>query len=492
MLGMFEQSAEKVLQQEISEIIDWLITFKPPQLMMTPYGDSVGMQLIQKKQFDKVLAMLAEKQITPTKNACNMTFAQMAMMCGASTEQVIEFEKFDSAAGINPETRTSNGGHPSFMIAANQLNLELLKHFVKTSEDHFLWQQTQSYLNRTLVHALYLPSLIKGEHSDDEYLAMTTFFVNEGVRFDIPDGCGYTAIDYALLYYPHLMKTHALLQSNPEQIRARPDRKKVQDFWGMTEIHMAVIKGDVKQLEALIALKASALANGTQQTPLHLLCCKTVSSPEHTIPMAERLMALEAQGICMNQGDINGFLPLHNAASFGMVELFEWLLNIEYHQKKLGDQLPTLLDFNNRTVAHDVCMNGEATNEDCLEIMKMIFTRCGPAIFMQPDRFGIPPVLYAYYCRPFLVPIILRALMISDLSKLDDYVASIIFNPDDLAQPPVLKTMFETLKMALHREKTLIIPFRKFITKQHATEILTHPDDHSDDKKDFIATCTVS
>jgi len=137
-------------------------------------------------------------------------------------------------------------------------------------------------------------------------------------------------------------------------------------------------------------------------------------------------------------------------------------------------------------------MNGAAANEDCLEITKIIFTQCGLSIFMHPDRFGIPPVLYAYYCRPFLIPIILRALMISDLTKMDEYVASIVFSSEEPAEPPILDSMLETLKVALHREQTLIAPFRKFVTKQHVTEILTHPEDHHEDKTAFFPSCTIS
>lgn len=495
MFTLFEKSAEIVLHQEVSQIVNLLSAFQPSQLSMTPYGDSLGMQLIQRKQFEKVLTMLRNKEIFPSKDACNMTFAQMALMCGASTEQCIEFEQFDATAGINPETRTSNAGHPSFLIATNQLQLDFLKHCVQHTESHFPWQQTQSYLNRTVAHALYLPSLIKGEHGEDDYIAMTSFLLEQGVKFDTPDACGYTAIDYAFLYHPELKKMLALIAPDHPQDHALPDPNKVQDFWGCTELHRVVLHGTDEQLQALLKAKASALANSTQQTPLHSLSCKPTLNPQETILMATHLMTLEEQGICMNQGDINGFLPLHNAAAFGQVELFEFLLAIKYGEKKFSEQLPTLLDSHNRTVAHDICMSGPALNEHYLEITKIILTQCGPMIFMQPDSFGIPPILYAYYCKPFLIPFILEALAIHP-EKLVEYVSNMMKGAEELIQQvPPIEIVFEKLAKILHREETLLASFRPFVSKPHAvlplTDHHTAHDKSSHSERSYFSGCVL-
>lgn len=470
MFTLFEKNAKALLSQEVSLIMNHLSAFQPSQLSMTPFGDSLGMQLIQKKQFEKVLEMLKNKEIFPSKNACNMTFAQMALMCGASGEQCVEFEQFDTAAGINPETRTSNAGHSSLMIAANQLQLDFLKHCVQNSENHFPWQKSQSFLNRTVAHALYLPSLIKGDHNEDEYIAVTSYLLEQGVKFNTPDAYGFTAIDYALLYHPHLTKMHALITTDHQQSLACPDPNQIQDFWGCTELHRVVLQGTLEQLQILLKEKASALANSTQQTPLHSLCCKPSIDPQESISKATCLISLEKEeGISMNQNDIHGFLPLHHAAAFGQVELFKWLMDIQYGNKKQSEQFHTLQDAHDRTVAHDICMSGPGLNEHYLELTKIILTQCGPTIFMQPDRFGIPPVLYAYYCKPFLIPFILEAFL-THPENLAEYLSSAKKSVAELVQQiPTIDMVFEKINYILHEKHEYRSIFQRFIHHSPST-----------------------
>jgi hypothetical protein len=330
----------------------------------------------------------------------------MALLCGATSEQIALFARYDAEVSINAETRPVNGANQTFMIAVNQVNLAVLEESIAVMGPHGKWQCAQSYLGRTIAHALFLPSPSKGNPTEAEFVQMIQFLQSQGVRFDLPDDCGHTAIDYAFVYYPQLVRLIQGESSPPKPL----SRTQLKDFWGLTEVHDAVMRGDLEKLQRLIDDGALARDNSTHQTPLHLLCCKAVSIPEKTKAMAALLMTLEAKGICMNQTDINGFYPVHNAAIYGEVTVFEYLLSVQYGGKTLGEQLADLQDSHARTVAHDVCMNGPATNEDSVLIVKLILTQCGPNIFMQPDIYGIPPIVYAYICKPFLVPIIVDSL----------------------------------------------------------------------------------
>lgn len=466
MPAFFPLVIAEAVRREVVVLMDWFRDFDPAQLKMTPFGDSEGMQLIQQGRFEEVLALLEAGNIQPTRNFCGMTFTHMAIIMSASKDQIERFEACDTKAGLDSLTlRITNGEHQSHMIAANQVNLNLLTHFVAEMEEKGTpWKlKNQSNLGRTVAHDLFLPSLMKGEHDDQAYLDIVAFLLEKGVPFDQPDELGLLPIDYARIYYPSLKLDLDKIDPNLKRKLELPDRNQLKGFWGDTEIHEAVYKGNLDKLRELIQLNATALANSTKQTPLHILGCKTVSDSEKIQCMLECLLSLEAKGTGMNQEDINGFLPIHNAVIFGMVDFFERLLEVTYNGKTLGSLLSTLQDAHGRTVAHHVCMNGPASNEESLRITKMILTRCGPSVFLQPDIYGVPPFMYAYYCRKDLLPFILKGVMSS--LNIQNCAEATLEAALSITEEVALNQLLDKVQHVFHHRPSLVAPFNKFLAK---------------------------
>lgn len=130
---------------DFSKAIQWLLNKKSDVFKVSPYGDTPAMQQIQKKQFDEVLSALEKGTINPEKDYCRFTFTQMALLCGASQEQLAKFAFYDAKFGNNSETRTANGAQQSFMMAANQVNLEALQSFLTPIQSHCKWQSITGY-----------------------------------------------------------------------------------------------------------------------------------------------------------------------------------------------------------------------------------------------------------------------------------------------------------------------------------------------------------
>ena len=416
----------------------------------SPYGDTEWMQQIQKRQFAEVLAALDAGDIKPQKDFCRFTFTQMAFLCGASPEEVRKFMLYDAKFGNNGESRTANGAQESYMMAANLVDLEALSSFLTLSRSHGKWQTAGGYLNRTVAHALFLPTTQKGAPTKDNYEAMIKFFYDAGVRFDVLDACRYTALDYARIYCPDVGLNFDLLDPKNQRCTDAdlPDPDQIQDFWGLTSVQYAVMRGNVAKLTQLDTSGATFTFNGTQQTPLHILCCMSYLPDEVAISVAKLLIAVENKGeFPMNQPDLNGFYPLHNAAAFGMPGVFNYLLTLQYEGKTLAEQLSSLTDSQGRNAAHDVCMNGSANEENSIALTKTLLKVAGIALFMHPDKYGVPPIVYAYVCRPYLVNIIVGALN-CDTSSIESYLAAIPGYQELIKAPlPSVAKLLATIKL---------------------------------------------
>ena len=399
-----KQELVPIQQPEFNKLLAILLEQNPSVFKTTPYGDTQGMQLVQTKQFSEALEQLKAGTIIPKKDLCRFTFTMMAQLVKADLNTIKEFMTIDIIHGNNVDSRCANGQWPLYMMAANLVSLENLQYFLSISDIKGKWQSNVGYLNRTIAHAVCLPSIqTKGPNkpSLDAYQEMITYLQSQGVRFDVKDACGLTATDYAQLFHSELV---AIIDPDYSG-RPLPDKDDILDFWGLTSVQYAVLLGSLETLKQLFNKQASFTANSTMQTPLHSLCCF-----HDDVEMAQYLIeTVESQNkYAMNQPDTNGFYPVHNACAFGRPNLVNYLLTVKYNEKSYASQINTLTDSQGRTLAHDVCMNGAATQENSITITNTLIQL--QADFMKQDKYGIPAIIYAYVCRPYLVNTILKSL----------------------------------------------------------------------------------
>lgn len=364
------------------------------------YGDGVVLQKIKEgfvdpTAFNQALEMIKEGEI-PTKDACEVDAVMMAQVSGATSEIIAEF--IAALASYHLVTaRCTNGGLLAYMLAANSADLLNMKKLVEKRNN---WMETSDNLGRTVAHHLCLRNfLAKASPTPAQQVEILDYLIDvsslEAVKllFSTPDKSEKTPLQYALACYPEFAEQICITLhlSKPTQDQWVP-LDKILDIWSNTTAAAAVMNNDIDKLKELITAGANLKANSTQQSLLHIAACMTDNDE-----MAKFLLPLPQ----MDTPDINLFYPVQYAASFGNSKVFKVL----FDNIPPNDVNTTYIDINGRGLAHALCMKGLNKVNNDIAIAQMMVD--GGVDFMHVDKFGIPAIVYAYFCKPYLLSTIL-------------------------------------------------------------------------------------
>lgn len=377
---------------------------------VTPFGDDPLMIMLQQRKFDEVLNICKSGGYPlRKKDWCRFSLAQMALLCGATDDQMAQFITIDMQNEIPSFSATANGGYNLAMIAANMVKLQdLLKVIESNAKVTNGWIQT-GYAHRNLAHALFLPCPQKGQPTTENFINFAKTLLENGVDFYAKDDFGYTPLDYQRTYFPNIDLTSL---NFPKEIDndSVVNKDQMVDFWGLNAAQYAVMFGQVDILRTLIENQANLGDNTTQQSLLHTACAMFYLNEETIIDIIDMLLPLETRlsqeggAVLQNKPDLNGSFPILYTLNFGIKDAF--LKLSEYRPNGIdayGDLYGEIKDSQDRNCAHYLCMAGPASSEMRIELADLIILKMGNAeLFKKVDCFGISPLVYAIFNAPEL------------------------------------------------------------------------------------------
>lgn len=163
------------------------------------YGDSPLIQEVQHGNFDKALQMEKDGAHL-ARDFCGFTPLMIALLCLAPLEILKKFLVIGSKHKQDIDIRSKNGGIDALLIWENLVSLTKFLYFSALTSMKTSWQNHIDQMNRTVAHALFLPSIQKTQLkrqglSNAAFLTMINFFHENGALFNQIDNFGFTAAD---------------------------------------------------------------------------------------------------------------------------------------------------------------------------------------------------------------------------------------------------------------------------------------------------------